>query len=137
MNAFTFLSYTVGTQTAPISTITVQLYPDRYGDGTPVTDPKNPPGSTGTGSGICYSGNSWTKNLHIKASSINPGIQLYLNDGVTLATPGNLSSLDANTGVAGFNLYGIKWLREVNKATIYTVNPTTGVVDGIHTSSCP
>ena len=136
MNAFTFLAYTVGKQSQPISTISVQVFPERLGNGTLITDPKNVPSNSTGYTSICASpGNAWTKSIHIKISSINPGVQLYLNDGVTLAIPGNLSSFDT-AGTAGFNLYGIRWIRPVSIATIYTVDPATGVVDGIHSSSC-
>lgn len=135
MNAFTFLAYTVGEQSQPISTISVQVFPARLSNGTPITDPKNAPSNSTGVTTICSVGNAWTKSIHINISSINPGVQLYLNDGVTLAIPGNLSTFDT-AGASGFNLYGIKWLRPVSMNTIYTVNPSTGVVDGYHTSTC-
>lgn len=129
-----YTDLTITGQSQPISTMSVQVFPARLSNGTPITDPKNVPSNSTGVTTICSAGNAWTKSIHINASSINPGVQIYLNDGVTLAIPGNLSTFDSTA--SGFNLYGIKWLRQVSTGTIYTVNPSTGVVDGYHTSTC-
>ncbi|MDN4014545.1 hypothetical protein QX233_18895 [Chryseobacterium gambrini] len=80
--------------------------------------------------GICYTGNKWTKQVNLITSTPQIGSQLYLSDGITLATPGNLSSFDIGN-LTNFNRYGIRWVRFSSYSNnIYDVDPSTATIQG-------
>ena len=91
---------------------------------------------------ICSVGNQFTKGLKIDTITPQVGTKLYLTDGNTPATPGNLSSFDVQ-GVVNFNTNGIKWVRFIygaNNSDLYTkiweVNPVTGVITSLSSYNC-
>lgn len=97
---------------------------------------------------ICVTGNQFTKNLKINTATIVPGqTRLFLMDGTTPCTPGNMASLDmSGSSPTQYNEYGIRWIRFVgydangihlgNK--IFDVNPSTGIITGESTNYvCP
>ena len=89
---------------------------------------------------ICSIGNQFTKGLKINTITPQVGTKLYLTDGTTPATPGNLSSFDVQ-GIVDFNTNGIKWVRFIyreNNSDLHTkvweVNPVTGVIVSLSSS---
>ena len=91
---------------------------------------------------ICSVGNQFTKGLKIDTITPQVGTKLYLTDGNTPATPGNLSSFDVQ-GIVDFNTNGIKWVRFIyreNNSDLYTkvweVNPVTGVIVSLSSYKC-
>lgn len=91
---------------------------------------------------ICSIGNQFTKGLKIDTITPQVGTKLYLTDGITPATPGNLSSFNVQ-GIVDFNTNGIKWVRFIygaNNSDLYTkiweVNPVTGVIVSLSSYTC-
>ena len=89
---------------------------------------------------ICSVGNQFTKELKIDTIVPQVGTKLYLTDGITPATPGNLSSFDIE-GYVDFNTNGIKWVRFIYGADnsdlhtkVWEVNPITGVIVSLSSS---
>ena len=91
---------------------------------------------------ICSVGNQFTKGLKIDTVVPQVGTKLYLNDGVTPAIPGNLSSFNV-ANIIDYNSVGIAWVRFVYSAggsdlhtKVWKVNPATGVILALSTYNC-
>lgn len=125
-------SWGSGVGVAPYSFNPVVVIPGNYA--TPVLN--DPQGSNNYS--ICMTGNSFTANLKIDTEFPQAGTQLFLNDGITKAIPGNIPN--NAWGVAGeCNVSGIKWIRftSSNPAItnkIWDVNPNTGIIIGQSTT---
>ena len=90
---------------------------------------------------ICMTGNSYTVHVKINTELPQTGTQIYLNDGITKAIPGNIpSSFGGVTEVTeAFNTSGIKWIRFTSsnpaiKNKVWDVNPSTGKIIGESTT---
>ena len=90
---------------------------------------------------ICSTGNAFTANVKIDTETPQVGTQIFLDDGVTKAIPGNIPS--DFVGVAGdCNTSGIRWIRFTSSnpaitGKIWDVNPNTGIIIGESTTySC-
>ena len=125
-------SWGSGVGVAPYSFNPVAVVPGNYT--TPILN--DPQGSNNYS--ICMTGNSYRANLKIDTEFPQAGTQLFLNDGVTKAIPGNIPN-DA-WGVAGeCNVSGIKWIRFTSSnpaitGKIWDVNPNTGKIIGESTT---
>ena len=121
-----------GVGVAPYSFNPVVVIPGNYS--TPILN--DPRGSNNYS--ICFTGNSFTANVKIDTEFPQAGTQLFLNDGVTKAIPGNIPN-DA-WGVAGeCNVSGIKWIRFTSSNSaiagkVWDVNPSTGKIIGESTT---
>lgn len=86
---------------------------------------------------ICNTGNDFTTNVKIDTEFPQVGTQIFLNDGVTKAIPGNFSN---DFGVADdCNVSGIKWIRFTSSNSaiagkVWDVNPSTGKIIGESTT---
>ena len=131
-------SWGSGVGVAPYSFNPVVVIPGNYA--TPVLNA--PQGSNNYS--ICMTGNSYTVNVKINTELPQTGTQIYLNDGITKAIPGNIpSSFGGVTEVTeAFNTSGIKWIRFTSSnpaitGKIWDVNPSTGIIIGESTTySC-
>ena len=93
---------------------------------------------------ICMTGNSYTVNVKINTELPQTGTQIYLNDGITKAIPGNIPNDFAGVaGVAGdCNTSGIRWIKFTSSnpaiaGKVWDVNPNTGIIIGESTTySC-
>lgn len=81
---------------------------------------------------ICQRGTIWKKEVIVNTLNPQIGSLIYLKDGVTPATIGNLAEFESDNPV-GFNAYGIRWIRfeDSERNTIYNVEPRTGKIDAI------
>lgn len=81
---------------------------------------------------ICPRGTIWKKEVILNTLNPQIGSLIYLKDGVTPATIGNLAEFESDNPV-GFNIYGIRWIRfeDSERNTIYNVEPRTGKIDAI------
>ena len=120
-------SWGSGVGVAPYSFNPVAVIPANYS--TPVVN--DPQGANNYS--ICLTGNAFTANVKIDTELPQAGTQIFLNDGVTKAIPGNFSN---EFGVAHeCNVSGIKWIRftSSNPAItnkVWDVNPSTGKITG-------
>ena len=125
-------SWGSGVGVAPYSFNPVVLIPANYT--TPILN--DPQGSNNYS--ICMTGNSFTALVKIDTEFPQTGTQIYLNDGVTKAIPGNIPN--DYCGVGGYlNTSGIKWIRftSSNPAItnkVWDVNPSTGKIIGESTT---
>ena len=125
-------SWGSGVGVAPYSYNPVVVIPGNYS--TPILN--DPQGSNNYS--ICFTGNSFTANVKIDTEFPQAGTQLFLNDGVTKAIPGNIPN-DA-WGVAGeCNVSGIKWIRFTSSNSaiagkVWDVDPSTGIIIGESTT---
>ena len=121
-----------GVGVAPYSFNPVSVIPGNYT--TPIL---NEPGGSNNYS-ICMTGNSFTTNVKIDTEFPQAGTQIFLNDGVTKAIPGNIPT--DYCGVAGdLHTSGIRWIRftSSNPAItnkVWDVNPSTGKIIGESTT---
>ena len=121
-----------GVGVAPYSFNPVAVVPANYT--TPILN--DPRGNNNYS--ICMPGNSFTAFVKIDTATPQVGTQIFLNDGVTKAIPGNIPS-DFN-GVAGnCNTSGIKWIRFTSSDSsiagkVWDVNPSTGKIIGKSTT---
>ena len=125
-------SWGSGVGVAPYSFNPVAVIPANYS--TPVV---NDPQGTNNYS-ICSTGNKFTANVKIDTETPQVGTQIFLNDGVTKAIPGNIPN--DYCGVAGdLHTSGIKWIRFTSSNPsiadkIWDVNPSTGKIIGKSTA---
>lgn len=125
-------SWGSGVGVAPYSFNPVAVIPANYS--TPVV---NDPRGTNNYS-ICSTDNQFTANVKIDTETPQVGTQIFLDDGVTKAIPGNIPN--DYCGVAGdLNTSGIKWIRftSSNPAItnkVWDVNPSTGKIIGESTT---
>ena len=79
---------------------------------------------------ICFTGSGATHHAILKEAPA-PGVQIYIEDGVTLATPSNLTSWDNGSGGCNYSQNGIGWIRfidAVHSGEIWVVDPQTGKI---------
>ena len=85
-------------------------------------------------------GNSFTAFVKIDTATPQVGTQIFLNDGVTKAKPGNIPS--DFCGVAGYcNTSGIRWIRFTSSTPgilgmVWNVEPSTGKIVSLSNYSC-
>ena len=127
-------SWGSGVGVAPYSFNPVAVIPANYS--TPVV---NDPRGTNNYS-ICSTGNQFTANVKIDTETPQAGTQIFLNDGVTKAIPGNIPS--GFCGVAGdCNTSGIRWIRFTSSTPgilgmVWNVEPSTGKIVSLSNYSC-
>ena len=127
-------SWGSGVGVAPYSFNPVAVIPANYS--TPVVN--DPQGSNNYS--ICMTGNRFTTNVKIDTELPQIGTQIFLNDGVTKAIPGNIPN--DYCGVAGdLNTSGIKWIRFTSSnpsisGKVWDVNPSTGKIVSLSNYSC-
>ena len=127
-------SWGSGVGVAPYSFNPVAVIPANYS--TPVV---NDPQGTNNYS-ICSTGNQFTANVKIDTETPQVGTQIFLNDGVTKAIPGNIPS--DFCGVAGdCNTSGIRWIRFTSSTPgilgmVWNVEPSTGKIVSLSNYSC-
>ena len=125
-------SWGSGVGVAPYSYNPVVVVPGNYT--TPIL---NEPGRSNNYS-ICMTGNSFTALVKIDTATPQVGTQIFLNDGVTKAIPGNIPSAYCGVG-EDLHTSGIKWIRftSSNPAItnkVWDVNPNTGKIIGESTT---
>ena len=121
-----------GVSVAPYSFNPVVVIPGNY-----VTPILNNPQASNNYS-ICMTGNSYTVNVKIDTEFPQAGTQIFLNDGVTKAIPGNIPNDYCGVG-EDLHTSGIKWIRftSSNPAItnkVWDVNPSTGKIIGESTT---
>ena len=127
-------SWGSGVGVAPYSFNPVAVIPANYT--TPVV---NDPKGTNNYS-ICSTGNQFTANVKIDTATPQVGTQIFLNDGITKAIPGNIPS--DFCGVAGdCNTSGIRWIRFTSSnpgiaGKVWDVNPSTGKIVSLSNYNC-
>ena len=127
-------SWGSGVGVAPYSFNPVAVIPANYS--TPVV---NDPQGTNNYS-ICSTGNQFTANVKIDTATPQAGTQIFLNDGITKAIPGNIPS--DFCGVAGdCNTSGIRWIRFTSSTPgilgmVWNVEPSTGKIVSLSNYSC-
>ena len=125
-------SWDSGVGIAPYSYNPVVVVPGNYT--TPILN--EPEGSNNYS--ICFTGNSFTANVKIDTEFPQAGTQIFLNDGVTKAIPGNIPN--DYCGVGGdLHTSGIKWIRFTSSNSaitnkVWDVNPSTGKIIGQSTT---
>ena len=127
-------SWGSGVGVAPYSFNPVAVVPGNYA--TPIV---NDPQGTNNYS-ICMTGNQFTANVKIDTETPQAGTQIFLNDGVTKAIPGNIPS--DFCGVAGdCNTSGIRWIRFTSSTPgilgmVWNVEPNTGKIVSLSNYNC-
>lgn len=125
-------SWGSGVGVAPYSFNPVAVVPGNYT--TPILN--DPQGSNNYT--ICRTGNQFIANVKIDTEFPQAGTQIFLNDGVTKAIPGNIPT--DYCGVAGdLNTSGIKWIRFTSSNPtitnkVWDVEPSTGKIIGKSTT---
>ena len=125
-------SWGSGVGVAPYSFNPVSVVPGNYG--TPIL---NDPQGTNNYS-ICMTGNQFTTNVKIDTQTPQAGTQIFLNDGITKAIPGNIPSNYCDVG-EDLHTSGIKWIRFTSsnpaiKNKVWDVEPSTGKIIGESTT---
>lgn len=127
-------SWGSGVGVAPYSFNPVVVIPGNYT--TPILDERE--GSNNYS--ICRTGNSFTALLKIDTATPQVGTQIFLNDGVTKAIPGNIPN--DYCGVGGdLHTSGIRWIRFTSSnpgilGMIWNVEPSTGKIVSLSNYSC-
>ena len=121
-----------GVGVAPYSFNPVVLIPANYT--TPIL---NDPQGTNNYS-ICLTGNAFTANVKIDTEFPQVGTQIFLNDGITKAIPGNIPNDYCGVGV-DLHTSGIRWIRFTSSNSsilgkVWDVNPSTGKIIGESTT---
>ena len=125
-------SWGSGVGVAPYNFNPVAVVPGNYT--TPILDE---PGGSNNYS-ICMTGYGFTTYVRIDTEFPQAGTQIFLDDGVTKAKPGNIPN--DYCGVAGdLNTSGIKWIRFTSSnpsisGKVWDVNPSTGKIIGESTT---
>lgn len=125
-------SWGSGVGVAPYNYNPVAVVPGNYT--TPIL---NEPGGSNNYS-ICLTGNSFTALVKIDTATPQVGTQIFLNDGVTKAIPGNIPSDYCGVG-EDLHTSGIKWIRFTSSNSaiagkVWDVNPSTGKIIGESTT---
>ena len=125
-------SWGSGVGIAPYSFNPVVVIPGNYA--TPILD--DPRGYNNYS--ICFTGNSFTTNVKIDTEFPQIGTQIFLNDGITKAIPGNIPNDYCGVG-EDLHTSGIRWIRftSSNPAItnkVWDVNPSTGKIIGESTT---
>ena len=127
-------SWGSGVGVAPYSFNPVVVIPANYS--TPVV---NDPQGTNNYS-ICSTGNSFTALLKIDTATPQVGTQIFLNDGITKAIPGNIPNDYCGVGV-DLHTSGIRWIRFTSSTPgilgmVWNVEPSTGKIVSLSNYSC-
>ena len=125
-------SWSSGVGVAPYNFNPVAVIPGNYS--APIV--KEPRGTNNYS--ICLTGNAFTANVKIDTETPQAGTQIFLNDGVTKAIPGNIPT-DFCRVAGDLNTSGIRWIRftSSNPAItnkVWDVNPSTGKIIGESTT---
>ena len=125
-------SWGSGVGVAPYSFNPVVLIPANYT--TPILN--DPQGNNNYS--ICMTGNGFTANVKIDTEFPQAGTQIFLNDGITKAIPGNIPT-DFGGVATDCNVSGIKWIRFTSSNSaiagkVWDVNPSTGKIIGESTT---
>ena len=125
-------SWGSGVGVAPYSFNPVAVIPGNFS--TPIV---NDPQGTNNYS-ICMTGNSFTTNVKIDTEFPQAGTQIFLNDGVTKAIPGNIPNNYCGVG-EDLHTSGIRWIRFTSTDSsiagkVWDVNPSTGKIIGESTT---
>ena len=127
-------SWGSGVGVAPYSFNPVAVVPANYS--APIVN--DPQGANNYS--ICLTGNQFTANVKIDTATPQVGTQIFLNDGITKAKPGNIPS--DFCGVAGdCNTSGIRWIRFTSSTPgilgmVWNVEPSTGKIVSLSNYSC-
>ena len=127
-------SWGSGVGVAPYSFNPVVVIPGNYT--TPILN--DPQGSHNYS--ICMTGNSFTALLKIDTATPQVGTQIFLNDGITKAIPGNIPN--DYCGVGGdLHTSGIRWIRFTSSnpgilGMVWNVEPSTGKIVSLSNYSC-
>ena len=127
-------SWGSGVGVAPYNFNPVAVVPGNYT--TPVLN--DPRGSNNYS--ICSTGNAFTANVKIDTETPQVGTQIFLNDGITKAIPGNIPN--DYCGVAGdLHTSGIRWIRFTSSnpaiaGKVWDVEPSTGKIVSLSNYSC-
>ena len=125
-------SWGSGVGVAPYNFNPVVVIPGNYA--TPVLN--DPQGSNNYS--ICSTGNAFTANVKIDTETPQVGTQIFLNDGITKAIPGNIPN--DYCGVAeDLHTSGIRWIRFTSSnpaiaGKVWDVEPSTGKIIGESTT---
>ena len=127
-------SWGSGVGVAPYSFNPVAVIPANYS--TPVV---NDPRGTNNYS-ICSTDNQFTANVKIDTATPQVGTQIFLNDGITKAIPGNIPN--DYCGVGGdLHTSGIRWIRFTSSTPgilgmVWNVEPSTGKIVSLSNYNC-
>ena len=125
-------SWSSGVGVAPYNFNPVSVVPGNYV--APILDE---PGGNNNYS-ICMTGYGFTTYVRIDTEFPQAGTQIFLDDGVTKAKPGNIPN--DYCGVAGdLHTSGIRWIRFTSSnpaisGKVWDVNPSTGKIIGESTT---
>ena len=127
-------SWGSGVGVAPYNFNPVAVIPANYS--TPVV---NDPQGTNNYS-ICSTGNQFTANVKIDTATPQVGTQIFLNDGITKAIPGNIPNDYCGVGEA-LHTSGIRWIRFTSSnpgilGMVWNVEPSTGKIVSLSNYSC-
>lgn len=127
-------SWGSGVGVAPYSFNPVVLIPANYT--TPILN--DPQGNNNYS--ICMTGNSFTALLKIDTATPQVGTQIFLDDGVTKAIPGNIPNDYCGVG-EDLHTSGIRWIRFTSSTPgilgmVWNVEPSTGKIVSLSNYSC-
>ena len=127
-------SWGSGVGVAPYSYNPVAVVPGNYT--TPIL---NEPGGSNNYS-ICMTGNAFTANVKIDTEFPQVGTQIFLNDGITKAIPGNIPNDYCGVG-EDLHTSGIRWIRFTSSTPgilgmVWNVEPSTGKIVSLSNYSC-
>ena len=127
-------SWGSGVGVAPYSFNPVVLIPANYT--TPILN--DPQGNNNYS--ICMTGNSFTALLKIDTATPQVGTQIFLNDGITKAIPGNIPNDYCGVG-EDLHTSGIRWIRFTSSTPgilgmVWNVEPSTGKIVSLSNYSC-
>ena len=127
-------SWGSGVGVAPYSFNPVVLIPANYT--TPILN--DPRGNNNYS--ICMTGNSFTAFVKIDTATPQVGTQIFLNDGITKAKPGNIPNDYCGVG-KDLHTSGIRWIRFTSSTPgilgmVWDVEPRTGKIVSLSNYSC-
>ena len=127
-------SWGSGVGIAPYSFNPVAVIPANYT--TPILN--DPQGNNNYS--ICMTGNAFTANVKIDTEFPQVGTQIFLNDGITKAIPGNIPNDYCGVG-EDLHTSGIRWIRFTSSTPgilgmVWNVEPSTGKIVSLSNYSC-
>ena len=127
-------SWGSGVGIAPYSFNPVAVIPANYT--TPILN--DPQGNNNYS--ICMTGNSFTALVKIDTATPQVGTQIFLNDGITKAIPGNIPNDYCGVG-EDLHTSGIRWIRFTSSTPgilgmVWNVEPSTGKIVSLSNYSC-
>ena len=127
-------SWGSGVGVAPYSFNPVAVIPANYT--TPILN--DPQGNNNYS--ICMTGNSFTALVKIDTATPQVGTQIFLNDGITKAIPGNIPNDYCGVG-EDLHTSGIRWIRFTSSTPgilgmVWNVEPSTGKIVSLSNYSC-